>query len=84
MIKRSILALALASALALPLGSALAVSGAPVAENLELTTYRNVSVGGRLAAVDPDALSGDVFAARSAEKQHQTGEETACIKISHI
>ena len=62
MIKRSILALALASALALPLGSALAVSGAPVAENLELTTYRNVSVGGRLAAVDPegDALSFEI------------------------
>ena len=62
MIKRSILALALASALALPLGSALAVSGAPVAENLELTTYRNVSVGGRLAAVDPegDALTFEI------------------------
>ena len=60
MIKRSILALALASALALPLGSALAVSGAPVAENLELTTSTATSsVGGRLAAVDPegDALS---------------------------
>ncbi len=62
MIKRSILALALASALALPLGSALAVSGAPVAENLELTTYRNVSVGGWLAAVDPegDALTFEI------------------------
>ena len=62
MIKRSILALALAAALALPLGSALAVSGAPVAENLELTTYRNVSVGGRLAAVDPegDALTFEI------------------------
>ena len=62
MIKRSIFALALASALALPLGSALAVSCAPVAENLELTTYRNVSVGGRLAAVDPegDALSFEI------------------------
>ena len=62
MIKRSILALALASALALPLGSALAVSGAPVAENLELTTYRNGSVGGRLAAADPegDALTFEI------------------------
>ena len=27
---------------------------APVAENLELTTYRGVSVGGRLSAIDPD------------------------------
>ena len=27
---------------------------APVAENLELQTYRNVSVGGQLAAFDPD------------------------------
>lgn len=31
-----------------------AASGAPVAENLELETYRNVSVGGRLSAVDPE------------------------------
>ena len=27
---------------------------APLAENFELTTYRNVSIGGQLAAVDPD------------------------------
>ena len=27
---------------------------APVAENLELTTYRGVSVGGTLAATDPE------------------------------
>ena len=31
-----------------------AASGTPVAENLELETYRNVSVGGRLSAVDPE------------------------------
>lgn len=31
-----------------------AESAAPVAENLELTTYRGVSVGGKLSAVDPD------------------------------
>ena len=33
---------------------------APVAENLELRTYRNVSVGGRLSAFDPedDVISG--------------------------
>ena len=29
-----------------------AAAGAPVAENLELNTYRNVSVGGRLSAAD--------------------------------
>ena len=34
-------------------------NGAPVAENLELCTYRGVSVSGRLMAVDPD---GDVLA----------------------
>ncbi len=37
--------------------AAQAADGAPVAENMELTTYRNVSVGGRLQAVDPE---GDV------------------------
>ena len=31
-----------------------AEGSAPVAENLELRTYRNVSVGGRLKAFDPD------------------------------
>ncbi len=31
-----------------------AAAGAPIAENLELTTYRGVSVGGRLAATDPE------------------------------
>ena len=33
---------------------AMAVGDAPVAENLELKTYCNVSVGGMLAAFDPD------------------------------
>ena len=37
-----------------PVLPAHAEGGAPVAQNLELTTYRNVSVGGRLSAVDPD------------------------------
>ncbi len=39
-----------------------AAAGAPVAENLELNTYRNVSVGGRLSAVDPegDALTFEI------------------------
>lgn len=31
-----------------------AAGSAPVAANLELTTYRGVSVGGQLAAYDPD------------------------------
>ena len=31
---------------------------APIAENLEITTYRNVSVGGQLKATDPD---GDIL-----------------------
>lgn len=41
-----------------PLLGANAQNSAPVAENFELTTYRNVSVGGRLSAIDPD---GDVL-----------------------
>ncbi len=31
-----------------------AAGGAPIAENLELSTYRGVSVGGRLTATDPE------------------------------
>ena len=46
--------LVLSLSLALSVGAAAAVSGAPVAENLELTTYRNVCVGGTLSAVDPE------------------------------
>ena len=33
---------------------ALAEGTAPIAENLELKTYRHISVGGRLSAYDPD------------------------------
>ena len=44
--------------LSLCLTPALAQGSAPVAENLEITTYRGVSVDGELAAVDPD---GDVL-----------------------
>jgi len=48
----------LAAALCAGAVSAAAAGGrdasAPVAENLELETYRGVSVGGRLSAVDPD------------------------------
>ena len=34
--------------------TAFAEGTAPVAENLELRTYRNVSVGGKLSAYDPE------------------------------
>ena len=41
---------------------AFAEGASPVAENLELKTYRGVSVGGRLSAYDPD---GDAVSAIS-------------------
>lgn len=41
----------------LPAWAANTGTGVPVAENLELTTYRETSVGGRMAAVDPDGES---------------------------
>lgn len=51
----SFLAFALALAACAGLcGAAYADDAAPVAENLELTTYQNVSVGGSLSAYDPD------------------------------
>lgn len=40
-------------------------NGAPVAENLELTTYRNVPITGQFAAVDPE---GDLLTFRLVEK----------------
>lgn len=52
-IRPTVLFLALALALGL-LPSAFAANSAPIAENLELETYRGVSLGGNLAAVDPD------------------------------
>ena len=57
----SVTAISLAAILSLSLMfiPALAGDNAPVAENLEITTYRGVSVDGRLSAVDPD---GDVLA----------------------
>ena len=55
--RRITAAAALAAALAVPMTAAFAANGAPVAENLELTTYREVSVGGQLAAVDPEGDS---------------------------
>lgn len=55
-------ALVLALTFIMPLGTVLAANGAPVAENLELTTYRNVCVGGQLSAVDPegDAMTFEI------------------------
>ena len=38
---------------------ALAEGTAPIAENLELKTYRHISVGGKLTAYDPDG--GEIF-----------------------
>lgn len=46
--------LAVTLCLSLMLIPALAGDNAPVAENLEITTYRGVSVDGKLTAVDPD------------------------------
>ena len=52
---QAILAICLAAVLCLGAANvASAENSAPVAENLEITTYRDVSVGGRLAAVDPE------------------------------
>ena len=49
-----IFALGLTPALAASETSAEIINAAPIAENLELETYRGVSVGGRLSAHDPD------------------------------
>lgn len=50
-----VLAVILAVSLIVP---CLAEGGAPVAENFEFSTYREVSFGGQLSAIDPD---GDVL-----------------------
>lgn len=50
----ALLALAVCLTALEPVLTASAANSAPVAENMELCTYRNVSVGGRLTAVDPD------------------------------
>ena len=58
--KNPMLLFGLALALLLSAGAVLwasAAAGAPVAENLELETYRGVSVGGRLAAADAEGGS---------------------------
>jgi len=48
------MALAAVLCLSLAFTGAATENSPPVAENLELVTYRDVSVGGRLSAVDPD------------------------------
>ena len=50
----TVLAFAICLTALAPVISAGAAGSAPVADNLELTTFRNISVGGRLSAVDPD------------------------------
>lgn len=55
--------LVLCFAMLLSLAAAVwAVDGAPIAENLELCTYRGVSIGGRLSATDPtgDAIHFEI------------------------
>ena len=42
-----------------------AENGAPIAENLELTTYKNVAVTGQFSAVDPE---GDILTFRLVDK----------------
>jgi hypothetical protein len=66
----TLLSLCLAGALALPaaalsLSTAEADNAAPIAENLTLTTYKNVAINGQCAAVDPE---GDLVTFRLAEK----------------
>lgn len=58
----SLLALMMALFMFAGMLPAYAEGTAPVAENLELKTYRNVSVGGRLSAYDPEggALSFEI------------------------
>lgn len=58
-------ALALSPAAALTLSASQAENAAPIAENLTLTTYQNVAVHGRCAAVDPD---GDLVTFRLTDK----------------
>lgn len=58
----SLLALTMALFMFVGMYPAYAEGSAPVAENLELKTYKNVSVGGKLSAFDPDggALSFEI------------------------
>ena len=39
--------------------TAAAADGAPIAENLEIMTYRGISVGGQLKAFDPEGSMRD-------------------------
>lgn len=78
-----LLSLCLAGALAVPaaalaLGTANAENSAPIAENITLTTYKNVAVNGQCAAVDPE---GDLVTFQLMEKpargQVMLGEDGA-------
>lgn len=78
-----LLSLCLAGALAVPaaalaLGTADAENSAPIAENITLTTYKNVAVNGQCAAVDPE---GDLVTFQLMEKpargQVMLGEDGA-------
>ncbi|MCD8145255.1 MAG: S-layer homology domain-containing protein [Oscillospiraceae bacterium] len=51
-------ALALTAALILPCAAEESAGSAPIAQNLTLTTYRNLSVSGQLSALDTD---GDLY-----------------------
>ncbi len=53
-----VLTLILALSLSIMNFAALGAGTAPIAENLEISTYRNVAVGGQLKATDPD---GDII-----------------------
>ncbi|MBP8639479.1 MAG: S-layer homology domain-containing protein [Oscillospiraceae bacterium] len=53
-----VLTLVLTLALSIINVGAIGTGAAPIAENLEISTYRNISVGGMLKATDPD---GDVL-----------------------
>jgi len=52
-LKRSIISTSIVLSIAL-IASVAALAQSPIAENLEITTYRDVSVGGMLCAIDPD------------------------------
>ena len=54
MSKRMVISALMALVLCLGLFPVSADSSAPVAENFEFETYRNVSFGGQLSAIDPD------------------------------
>lgn len=65
-----LLAFCLSGALAVPaaaltLAASQSANDAPIAENLSITTYRNIAVSGQCAAVDPE---GDLLTFQLSEK----------------